>query len=310
MSARIMSIEIGETKNFAILELISKELADFCLKLDNLEYQGYKLSIKKPKGFFEKLYDPEKKEIDPFGNIITNASDLDYKIYMGAIPLYLKEEDIRKLCESFGMLKYFNLVKDNAQLPGGALHKGYCFFEYLDSKVTDKAVKGLNNLEIGDKKLKVQKASSGTKPVVQNSLQQPSNSSGSFLKSFPLFYDAQVQQMLNIPITARTPSRVVQLLNMVTPEDLMEDDVYNELLEDVRSESSKFGPIERIEIPRPDKETGIIGPSVGKIFVKYQYLIPAKKARYNLAGRTYNRRTVICSFYPEEKFDLKEYLIR
>lgn len=28
-----------------------------------------------------------------------------------------------------------------------------------------------------------------------------------------------------------------------------------------------------------------------------------------MAGRTYNKRTVITSFYPEEKFDLKDYLI-
>ena len=65
----------------------------------------------------------------------------------------------------------------------------------------------------------------------------------------------------------------------------MEDDVYNELLEDVKAEASKFGPIDKIEIPKPDKETGLIGPSVGKVFVKYQYLIPAKKARYNLSGK-------------------------
>ena len=90
---------------------------------------------------------------------------------MGGIPLYLKEEDIKKLCESFGMLKYFNLVKDIGQQG----HKGYTFFEYIDPKNTDKAVKGLNNLEIGDKRLKVQKAASQTTKVVAIQTQQPSN---------------------------------------------------------------------------------------------------------------------------------------
>jgi len=306
-STPIIAIEVGDTKNFVILELSSKEIADFCFTLDDLEYQGYRLKIHKPRHFFEKYYDPEKKQIDPYGNIITDVSDLDNKIYMGGIPLYLKEEDVRKLCESFGMLKYFNLVKD----PGGQqLHKGYCFFEYLDPKATDRAVKNLNNLEIGDKRLKVQRASGQVQKIEKKEIQQPSNASGSFLRSFSLFYDSQVQSMLNIPLTARTPSRVVQLLNMVTPDDLLDEEVYNELMEDVQAEAGKFGPIDKIEIPKPDKETGIIGPSVGKIFVKYQYLIPAKKARHQLAGRTYNRRTVIASFYPEEKFDLKEYLIR
>lgn len=32
---------------------------------------------------------------------------------------------------------------------------GYCFFQFLNSKNTDKAIKGLNGLEVGDRKLKV-----------------------------------------------------------------------------------------------------------------------------------------------------------
>ena len=68
----------------------------------------------------------------------------------------------------------------------------------------------------------------------------------------------------------------------------MEEDVYNDLLEDIKIEASKFGSIEKIEIPKPDKDTGIIGPSVGKIYVKYQYLIPAKKARHQLSGKIYD----------------------
>lgn len=31
---------------------------------------------------------------------------------MGGLPTYLSEENVRKLCETYGMLKYFNLVKD------------------------------------------------------------------------------------------------------------------------------------------------------------------------------------------------------
>lgn len=72
----------------------------------------------------------------------------------------------------------------------------------------------------------------------------------------------------------------------------------------------KFGNIEKIEIPRPDLTTGLAGPAVGKVFVKFLYLIPAKRARHYLGGRTYNKRTILASFYPEDKFDLKEYLIK
>ena len=34
-------------------------------------------------------------------------------------------------------------------------NKGFAFFEYINEKATDKAITGLNNLEIHDKRLKV-----------------------------------------------------------------------------------------------------------------------------------------------------------
>ena len=94
---------------------------------------------------------------------------------MGGLPTYLKDDDVKKICEAYGMLKYFNLVKDSSS--GQTVSKGYCFFEYVDTKVTDKAIKGLNMLEIGDKKLKVQRASTGAnKTITVTQAKQPSNS--------------------------------------------------------------------------------------------------------------------------------------
>lgn len=86
---------------------------------------------------------------------------MDNKVYMGNLPTYLKDQDVKQLCEKFGVLKYFNLVKDTTS----AQHysKGYCFFEYADPTNTEKAIKALHQLPCGEKKLKVQKASTGAK---------------------------------------------------------------------------------------------------------------------------------------------------
>ena len=64
----------------------------------------------------------------------------------------MSEIDVRKMCESFGRLKNFNLIKDPANPD---LNKGYAFFEYADDRSTDKAIQALNALEFKDKKLKV-----------------------------------------------------------------------------------------------------------------------------------------------------------
>jgi len=85
---------------------------------------------------------------------------------------------------------------------------------------------------------------------------------------------------------------------MASAEDLQDDDFYNDLIEDLMEECSKFGTIENLIIPRPLQD-GSLCQAVGKIFIKYSTLKNTKIARYNLNGRTYNNRTIICSFYPE-----------
>lgn len=80
---------------------------------------------------------------------------------MGGIPYNMSEADVKKMCESFGKLKSFNLIKDPAN---PELNKGYAFFEYCDDRTTDKAIKALNGLEFKDKRLKVQKANTNQKP--------------------------------------------------------------------------------------------------------------------------------------------------
>lgn len=64
----------------------------------------------------------------------------------------MSEADVRKMCESFGRLKSFNLIKEPTN---PELNKGYAFFEYTDDRSTDKAIKALNGLEFKDKRLKV-----------------------------------------------------------------------------------------------------------------------------------------------------------
>ena len=69
----------------------------------------------KPKEFFAERY---LKKMD------TKSIGTDNKIYLGGLPLTLNDEQVKKICETFGRLKFFNLVRD------GGISKGYCFMEY------------------------------------------------------------------------------------------------------------------------------------------------------------------------------------
>ena len=81
------------------------------------------------------------------------------------------------------------------------------------------------------------------------------------------------------------------------------DEEYNDILEDIRDECSKFGTIKIVVIPRP--EYGVIVPGVGKIFVEYEKTQEARTARRYLAGRMYGEKSVECEYLSREKWARK-----
>ncbi|CAF1250656.1 unnamed protein product [Adineta ricciae] len=187
---------------------------------------------------------------------------------------------VKELLMSFGPLKAFNLVKDTAT----GLSKGYAFCEYSDSSVTDAAIQGLHGMQLGDKKLIVQLASVGAKnmpgmPGVQIPgihIQQPSVS-----------------------------TEVLCLLNMVTEDELRDDDEYEDIMEDVREECSKYGFVKSLEIPRPI--AGVDVPGVGKIFVEFTSISECQKAQQALSGRKFSDRVVVTSYYDPDRYHRREF---
>jgi hypothetical protein len=165
-------------------------------------------------------------------------------------------------------------------------------------------------MEMGDRKLKVQRATPNAKSfsILQQLKQNPQDQivfeagKSNFSEQMPNF-----QIIISIPSFATVPSRVIQLINMITAEDVMDDMEYREISEDIRIECMNYGVVLNVVIPRPDKTTSLAGPAVGKIFVKFQTVQAAKKARYKISGKKYNRRTAIASFYPENYFDVREF---
>lgn len=68
------------------------------------------------------------------------------------------------------------------------------------------------------------------------------------------------------------PTEVLCLMNMVLPEELLDDEEYEEIVEDVRDECSKYGLVKSIEIPRP--VDGVEVPGCGKVRVLSLFCVP------------------------------------
>ena len=127
----------------------------------------------------------------------------------------------------------------------------------MDIGITDQAIAGLNGMQLGDKKLIVQRASVGAKNAAA-------------LATAPV--QLQVPGMQSVQLQGPgNPTEVLCLLNMVMPEELGDEEEYEDILEDIREECQKYGTVKSVEIPRP--VPGVEVPGCGKVFVEF-YSIP------------------------------------
>lgn len=90
---------------------------------------------------------------------------------------------------------------------------------------------------------------------------------------------------------------------MVTEEDLVDDDEYNDIVDDIKGECANYGDIVSMVVPR---NTGANSDAAGKVFVEYQNVESAKKAADDLHGRGFASRTVEIDYFDESLYASKE----
>lgn len=283
----ILACHINRDKNFAFLECRSIDETTQAMAFDGINFKGQSLKLRRPRD-----YQPipggggiESSGPGVPGLISTVVADSDNKVFVGGIPNYLNEDQVKELLTSFGQLKAFNLVKDL----GSGLSKGYAFCEYRDGTITDQAIAGLNGMQLGDKKLIVQRASVGSKNMAA----------------------------MNVaPVTIQVPglagmagpgqsTEVLCLLNMVLPEELTDEEEYEDILEDIREECTKYGEVRSVEIPRP--VPGVEVPGCGKVFIEFSSTSECQKAQHALTGRKFSNRVVVTSYFEPDKYHRREF---
>lgn len=285
----VLAVQINMDKNFAFIEFRSVEETTNAMALDGINLQGQALKIRRPKDYtpIPGVSDNLPKHIP--GVVSTVVPDGPWKIFCGGLPTYLSDDQVKELLSSFGELRAFNLVKDS----GTTFSKGYCFFEYVNHELTDIAIAGLNGMQLGDKKLVVQRASVGAKVL--------GGPDGLIQLGMPITIPG-----LQLEGIASNPTEVLCLMNMVTVDELQDDEEYEGIMEDVREECNKYGSVVAVEIPRPVADVEV--PGCGKIFVQFQTPEDCQGAASKLAGRKFANRVVVTSYFDLEKFYQKDFV--
>uniref|UniRef100_A0A0C9RPH5 Splicing factor U2af large subunit n=2 Tax=Spermatophyta TaxID=58024 RepID=A0A0C9RPH5_9CONI len=300
----VVNVYINHEKKFAFVEMRTVEEASNAMALDGIMFEGVSVRVRRPSDYNPSLAAAlGPSQPSPHLNLaavgltpgaVGGAEGPD-RIFVGGLPYYFTEPQIRELLESFGPLRGFDLVKDRDT--GNS--KGYGFCVYQDPAVTDIACAALNGLKMGDKTLTVRRATASSgqpKPDQENVLAQAQHHIA--------------LQKLALQVGAFGPlevaTKVVCLTQVVSPDELKVDEEYEEILEDMREECGKYGTLVNLVIPRPDP-SGVPAPGVGKVFVEYSDTDGSSKAKAALNGRKFGGNSVVAVYYPEDKFSMCEY---
>ncbi|XP_055800772.1 splicing factor U2af large subunit A-like isoform X2 [Solanum dulcamara] len=295
----VVNVYINHEKKFAFVEMRSVEEASNAMALDGIIFEGTQVKVRRPTDYNPSLAATlGPSQPNPNLNLAavglspgsTGGLEGPDRIFVGGLPYYFTEAQIRELLESFGPLRGFNLVKDKET--GNS--KGYAFCVYSDVSVTDIACTALNGIKMGDKTLTVRRASQGTlqpKPEQESILMHAQQ-------------QIALQRLMLQP--GGPPTKVLCLTNVVSPDELKDDEDYEDIVEDMRMECGKFGNLVNLVIPRPRPE-GEPAPGVGKVFLEYVDVEGSSRAQQGLNGRKFGGNQVVAVFYPENKFSEGDY---
>ncbi|CAN6162300.1 unnamed protein product [Urochloa humidicola] len=290
----VLDVYMNHERRFAFVEMRLVEEASNAMALDGILFEGAPLIIRRPADYNPSVaaalgpsMPNPHMNLAAVGLIVGSAKGLEGpgRIFASGFPSYLAESQIREVLESFGPLRGFDLVKD--WQTGNSM--GYAFCIYQDLSVTDIACAALNGIRFGSTTLTVRRANQGA-------------------AQFPAVQELQLQAHMNsihMPVGA-LPTKVVCLTQVVTADELQDDEEYEDIMEDMRLEACKYGNLVKVVIPRPGP-SGQPVAGVGKVFLEYADIDSAATAKGMLHGRKFDGNPVVAVYYSEDKFANEEY---
>ncbi|KAF8819841.1 splicing factor U2AF protein [Cardiosporidium cionae] len=217
-----------------------------------------------------------------FGNLSKSLIQPDRMCIMG-LPAQLSEDKVKALVTTFGSVKFFQLLTKE-----DGTSSGVCICDFQDYESQQQAIEILTK----NTPYIVMKASDA---VAQGLLAG--------------FVQLQIQSGDQL-LKPQVATRVIMLCNLVTKEELLDEKEYEDILEDVRLECTRYGVVLSLEIPRPMRgftENEVDQTDVGYAFVEFSNTDGSAKARKALSGRKFSSRIVEAHYFSEIKYLEKDF---
>ncbi|KAG5189690.1 U2 small nuclear ribonucleoprotein auxiliary factor large subunit [Tribonema minus] len=107
------------------------------------------------------------------------------------------------------------------------------------------------------------------------------------------------------PAAHQPATRVLRLNNMLSAEDLADEEGLADIEEETKGECASFGAVKKVHIVRPsttDANAEKTATGVGYVFVEFEEADAARKAMLSLSTRTFDGKRVEVTFWDPEKF--------
>lgn len=346
----VASVQVNPEKAYAFVEFRTAEEATAGLVLDGTVVHGHSLRFKRLRDYQAPSLADAQAElfkaclVEQATGVPLGAPSVSVpkKVYIGGIPPFVEEEQLKELVAPFGAIKALDLIRD-AQTHAP---KGFAFCEFMESEAADRACEALNGLKLGSKNLVVQPAASASKPPKGSvapissvaaaaipaliGLTGPGGAAAAAIHALPpalltQFQNPPASTLLNLGVPAGPmistmvtfhekeaplqPTPVLALTNMASNEELNDGEFYAGLIDDVRDECTAHGKIVTIHVPRVRRRV-VPGHhqlhcdlrGAGRVFVEFESAANAESALRALSGRRYNGRAIMAKFISLEEY--------
>jgi len=299
------------SQKFAFIELQTFDMADRALSLNGIPFLGSFLKVSRPSKYVPPPGSPPApmavtwQQLTgatlPAGAAVDPEQEkLSRELFIGNTTPEMTEEMIRTFLGD--AMQQVGLTTQPGNPINACRVSGKFAFVELRSKEEAQMALNLNNIPFMGTALRVGRPSKYTGPVDQHGNWEDilaKYMAGEIAPPGGAGAAAQQQQQPQRPNLP--PSRVVELLNMVSENDIANEEERMDILEDTKEECEQFGKLVQVIIPKKG-ESGAT-----KIFLEYSTQEDATKALEALEGRTFDGKQVEANYFDETKFLNKEY---
>lgn len=288
---------------FAFVELVSAEIANKALNLNGIPFLGAVLKVSRPSKYAgphvpAQTWQQLTGQALPVGTILDAEQEkINRELFVGNTTPEMTEQMLREFLGNALEQVGLNVMAGNP-ITSCRVSGKFAFVELRSPEEAANAL-NLNNIPFMGAQLRVGRPSKWSGP--------PDNH-GNWEDVLAKYMSGELQAGNTAPgqgaaamNAIANATRVVELQNMLSSEDLVNEAEYNDLLEDTREECQQFGQLLNVYIPKAGQ------PGETKIFLEFASTDDASKAIKGLEGRTFDGKRVQATFFDEAKFIRKDF---